>query len=300
MRLEKHIADLLKFNRFVVVPGLGSFISTYVSSSFNEESNRFFPPENQIVFNSQISKNDGVLASYLSKKESISYQESESIIFKYVDTTLDSLSKGTVINLNNLGTLSMDRHGNLVFEPTEKKDVFPLIFGLSDFEMTPLSKLQQKQFHLETRPMVDRVIKTRPFVRVAASVSLLIALSVLPFQNKQNYSFTDANLVNQIFNDKPLVEKKAIADNVANTSAYQNNQSLNFQLIAGSFKSLKNAEQLIEELKNEGFTPKTIELDNGYIRVSMNSYPTIEEAKIALDKYMQNHPKSKIWINKNS
>ena len=68
MQLSKYISELLLSHECVTVPALGSFISTFKSAHYDLTNEKFYPPSKNISFNSQINKNDGLLAKHISTK----------------------------------------------------------------------------------------------------------------------------------------------------------------------------------------------------------------------------------------
>jgi len=58
----------------------------------------------------------------------------------------------------------------------------------------------------------------------------------------------------------------------------------NYFIIAGSFQKLLNAEEMMNNLKADGFPAEMIYTDSHYYRVSVRSYATMEEASRGLEK----------------
>ena len=71
MQLSKAINSLLYTNDCVTVPGFGSFIVNKFSSVYDEKNGKFYPPSRRVSFNSKIKNNDGLLANFISEKETI-------------------------------------------------------------------------------------------------------------------------------------------------------------------------------------------------------------------------------------
>ena len=115
MEISKHISSLLKFNECVIIPDFGSFISNYVPSQFDPASNAYLPPAKEIVFNSKIVKNDGVLINHVAEAESISYTQAFQAVAKWVSNAFDTLNDGEKIELSEIGTLQFDANGSFIF-----------------------------------------------------------------------------------------------------------------------------------------------------------------------------------------
>ena len=75
MQLENLIKELIYTNDCVTIPDFGSFIANRFPSIYNKEESKFYPPSRRITFNSKIKNNDGLLASFISKENNISYDQ---------------------------------------------------------------------------------------------------------------------------------------------------------------------------------------------------------------------------------
>ena len=73
--IPKHINNLLYNHECVIVSGLGAFIINEEGTIIDEKKNLFTPLKKIISFNSEIKKNDGLLANYISEIENISFEE---------------------------------------------------------------------------------------------------------------------------------------------------------------------------------------------------------------------------------
>jgi len=137
MRVQ-YISDLLYNHECVIVPGLGGFISSYRPARISGETNTFSPPSCNIAFNASLSANDGLLASFISKKTGISYREALEEIQKWVDESLKLLNSGARFELENIGFLELNADRNLQFEPDIRLNFLGDSFGLPSFVVCPL------------------------------------------------------------------------------------------------------------------------------------------------------------------
>ena len=74
MQLSQYISDLLYRYECVTLPHFGAFLSHPISARINEATSDFYPPQKQLSFNAQLQSNDGLLASYISDVENISFE----------------------------------------------------------------------------------------------------------------------------------------------------------------------------------------------------------------------------------
>lgn len=113
----QHINDLLFLHECVVLPGLGGIISNYSASYFDEKSSIFYPPKKELSFNKNLSKNDGLLISYVSEKEAVSYEKAAKYVAYYIEDLKVKLNQGQRVVFENVGVLYCDRKFNILFEP---------------------------------------------------------------------------------------------------------------------------------------------------------------------------------------
>ncbi|NVO20588.1 MAG: HU-CCDC81 and SPOR domain-containing protein [Bacteroidetes bacterium] len=129
----QYIQELLYTHECVIVPGLGGFLTSYRPARIIKESNKFYPPSSQVAFNASLSENDGVLANYVSRENSISYTEALAEIRKWVDSSFRLMHSGGKLVLEDIGNLTLNTEGNLIFEPELRLNFLGNSFGLPTF-----------------------------------------------------------------------------------------------------------------------------------------------------------------------
>ena len=68
-----------------------------------------------------------------------------------------------------------------------------------------------------------------------------------------------------------------------------------YYIVAGSFKKLENARKLMASLRDDGFDPQILQTDNGYFRVTLNSFQHRNLAVRELQRIRQGLNRS-VWI----
>lgn len=71
-----------------------------------------------------------------------------------------------------------------------------------------------------------------------------------------------------------------------------------YYLVAGSFRSQKNAGEFMEKLTREGFRPVSLGQVGSYWFVATDSFRTEREAVRAVNSFINTHPGSEAWIYK--
>lgn len=140
IELERHIEILLLGNDCVIVPNLGGFMAHHVEARYDEGDGLFLPPLRTLGFNPQLRMNDSLLAQSYVEAYDISYPEALRRIEGEVEELRQHLGNEGSYELNDIGTLSLNDEGNIVFEPCEAGILTPALYGLSSYEVTALPR----------------------------------------------------------------------------------------------------------------------------------------------------------------
>ncbi len=130
LKIEKHIARLLRNYDCVIIPGLGGFVANYSPSQFNMAKGLLSPPSKAIIFNRNLINNDGLLVNHLSVNENLSYSEAAAFVSEYVTICKNQLSSGKRIEFEELGVLYEDNEKTLQFRPDFSVNFLTESFGL--------------------------------------------------------------------------------------------------------------------------------------------------------------------------
>lgn len=130
VKIEKHIAQLLRNYDCVIIPGLGGFVANYSPSQFNLAKGLLSPPSKAIIFNRNLINNDGLLMNHLSVNENLSYNEASNFVNEFVILCKNQLSSGKRIEFDELGVLYEDNEKTLQFRPDFSVNFLTDSFGL--------------------------------------------------------------------------------------------------------------------------------------------------------------------------
>lgn len=130
IELSRHIESLLLHHDCVIVPGLGGFVTQYVSARRIEDELLFLPPYRSVGFNQQLVLNDGLLVQSYMKAYGTSYPETIKLIDSAVRELKDELQEKGEYELSGIGTLSMGICGQYNFTPCEAGVLSPELYGL--------------------------------------------------------------------------------------------------------------------------------------------------------------------------
>ena len=151
IELSRHIEILLLSNDCVIVPNLGGFMAHHIEAHYDEQENLFIPPLRTLGFNPMLKMNDSLLVQSYIEAYDLSYPEALRRIEDEVAELKQHLETEGSYELNDIGILSCNEDGNLLFDPCEAGILTPGLYGLSSFEMKPLEQSK-------TKPVVEKPV----------------------------------------------------------------------------------------------------------------------------------------------
>jgi cell division septation protein DedD len=275
------------------------------------------------------------------------------MISTWADGLRSKILAGTILNLDHLGTFSLNREGTVIFEPDSTVNYLLSSYGLTSYQRKPVSDFDVRKKMLEHHhePAVSQPSVRRLLIRAAVIVPVLIALTLVPFNDNLFKGKMEESTLNPLANaelefnreqiaadtayimpetivkettvtgeavsEKPVSEppvadvvKPPVADLVPEQPVVATSapevfkpvqqavvvQEYRYLLIIGSFKTEDNALTMIEKLRKIGYDPEMTGGPDGFLRVSAESFGTVEEAKAAHSKIIKDFPGA--WIHK--
>ena len=306
MQLEPYISDLLYRYECVTIPEFGSFLTRRVSATIHESTHAFYPPKKILSFNEQIQKNDGLLIHYIADVEKIPYEEALKRVQKRVKYLKSYLVEGETLDFHNIGSLSLNTEGKILFEPSYHLNYLTDAFGLSQFVSTEVARETYKEDVKEIEKVVPIAVtperrKSRPYLKYAAVA--LIALTVGGLGASKFY-VDNINEHNQIAQEQAseqlenkIQEATFVIENpLPAVTLNVTKQSGNYHIIAGAFRIEENSDKKVLQLKEEGFKARKIGVNKyGLHEVVYASYNDRLEALAALRTIKRTH-NSDAWL----
>ncbi|RKS55439.1 sporulation related protein [Gillisia mitskevichiae] len=305
MTIATYISDLLYRYECVILPGFGAFLSQKVSAEFNEKEQNFYPPKKQLSFNSQLKKNDGLLANYIAEVENLGYKQAVYKIEEYVQQLQLQLEKDKNFTIKNIGTFKVSEEGKLQFEPLSNTNFLADAFGLSSISAISVSRevLKKQVEDLEEKaPILFTPEKRASSSYLKYAAIGILALGLTGFTGLKLYSnqVSEHNIAEQQAAESQLQQKiqeaTFIIDNPLPEITFTvTNQSGDYHIVAGAFRVEENAHQKVTELRAEGHKARYIgENKYGLHQVVYSSYLTRRDAINALHKVQRTNSGS--WL----
>ncbi len=289
MTIENHISDLLYRYECVILPGFGAFLTQKESAYLDTDTNKFFPPKKTISFNSQLQKNDGLLANYISESLNIPYPAAVYKIDAFVEELEEKLQKEGNHTLGTIGEFHISEEGNLQFEPVAQHNYLPVAFGLGN---VPAIEVKREVFKKEVQELEEKTSflftperrSGRTYLKYAAVGILAIGLSGLVGLNIYSNNVNEHNIAEQKAAQSQLQQKiqeaTFVIDNpLPEITLTVSNQSGNYHVVAGAFRIEENAHDKVKELRAEGYKARYIGANKyGLHQVVYSSFKTRGEA----------------------
>ena len=319
MLTQQYIKELLYQHECVTVPNFGAFLTRSMNILIDTDSGLFLPPRKEVSFNSLLSNNDGVLAHYIAQKEKVSFEQALRRIEKEVISWKQRLNTQQ-LSFPGIGEIRLNKQKKIIFYPDGKINFDLSAFGLSSFCRKPIKNSNNKEFNppqnmeKENKENLmftpgEKEEKRKPFLKYAAIglIGIALAGSLYYFGNqyianekiksmelaqkkiksnvqKATFDLGSVSKMNLSFNSEPEVIKNAPLDKTY------------FSVVAGSFRSIENAERLLKKLILDGFQAAFTEVNpEGLYRVAYGRFVSKREA-LNLHNYIRYALKEDAWF----
>ena len=297
--IEHYISELLYLHDCVIIPGFGGFVGNKKSAYIHPVSGIIYPPSKAFLFNKNLRQNDGLLATHIARMEGIELSKTTDLIEDFVKKIQSELEQRSAFKLQNVGTFTKGKEGNISFLQDKSYN-----YNLASFGMQANHKAKKVERTIsQDKEVILKSIGQKDFgktIRRAAAVLIpLIGLSLIGITQEENinkvYSqmanlnpFTSTKTEIVALETKPEVVIEIVAPTITKVKEETVKiaipiveQSKTYFIIAGAFAEKKNADRLLYKLSNLNYKPSIVKGGN-LMRVSYNSFQDRENALLAL------------------
>ncbi len=175
--ITRHIEYLILRHDCVIVPELGAFIAHYTPAEIDESTGVINPPSRALSFNSDVTHNDGLLASSIARDYATTFDRAIATIAEQVAALKSQIAVSGEFAVGRLGILKQNVEGNLEFEPFTATAISPRLVGLPSFKLQPLHVTTDNTGKKQKRALILNSAKIA--LRAAASVAVLVGLGLM-------------------------------------------------------------------------------------------------------------------------
>ncbi len=309
MKIEHYLSQLLYRYQCVTVPGFGAFLTEIQSAAVQESNNNFYPPKKVVSFNAYLKNNDGLLAHHISQSERISYESAVDLIQKEVTLWRAALYNNQSVLLSNIGTISLNYEGGLVFEANGQTNYFTAAFGLSSFISPAIVRENiAEAVTVEEKPVIEfnqQKQKSSGYLKYAAVFVVGLGAAGFFFNNYYQNDITQQTELVQAAVQKEVQGKIQeatfmIPNPLPNVMLTVKEPKMRYHIVAGAFRSEENAQKKYNELIGLGYKAKRMEKNrHGLFPVLFGSYVTYAEAQTALNEiHSSQNPDAWLMVRK--
>ncbi|MFN4122825.1 MAG: SPOR domain-containing protein [Flavobacteriales bacterium] len=296
------IRDLVLLNECVVVPGFGAFISNPIQVSKHPVSHLIQRPDNNVIFNSSIAMDDGLLVGELMKFSQLSFSEVKVLVNDFVLLIREELNQSRSFEIKGLGEFRQGINGQPLFRKSE--ELIPLeSYGLKSVYAIPILREHAPVRELKEVSVISKITSDRSKNTSRRSAGLFywigpaVAASVFAFLYLVTPNVYDDQLVQfgigaesvarkplKIEMPSPINMRNARKTNQLDNDATFMFETAKFYLISASFASLENAENHINDLNNMGFNALIVDRNpSGLYRVGYSAFDNFAKANRELE-----------------
>ena len=124
------VRDLILDNDEVTLPGLGTFVSEVVPSTFSDKGYTINPPYRRLSFRQRWNEGDTLLVDFYSQANGIDKEQSAKILSDFISGLKETLQAKKVVPMPGLGRLRATKENTFFFIADEDLDIYPYGFGL--------------------------------------------------------------------------------------------------------------------------------------------------------------------------
>ena len=185
--VEHYISELLFLHDCVILPNFGGFVGNLQSAKLNKITGILSPPSKQILFNSNLKTNDGLLITHISNQENIELDLAKNKVADFATQISANLYSSKVLRFDKIGLFTLGKEGNVIFLQDSTNNYSLDAFGMKSTRNKTISRANEVE-----RKVVSAIqnIRTqnrapRAFLRAAAVIIPLVALSYLGISQQE-------------------------------------------------------------------------------------------------------------------
>lgn len=124
------VKNLILDNDEVTLPGVGTFVSELVPSSFSDKGYTINPPYRRLSFRQRWNEEDDMLVRFYSETNGTDPETSRRILTDFLNGLRETLQSKKVVPMPGLGRLRATKENTFFFIADEDLDIYPYGYGL--------------------------------------------------------------------------------------------------------------------------------------------------------------------------
>ena len=256
-RIGDILEQALLLHDCVVLPTIGAFIVEQTPPLYDKDLNVITPAGQRISFNASLVDRDGILDSCYARTLGLSVRRARLVVDSDVTVIRHQLYQSGILTIgSNLGTLTLQESGELLFTPVQERQGLRSIHSYGLYPQSCLLPAVSPVEHTTTEPASEvksdrkywtiRINRTAANWAAAGAICLLCLLPISSDSNPDRYS---AGFVPYGWLDESSVVTPEHATSSSLVITHDEAlQQGSHAVVVGVFKGPKRAERFIEEV----------------------------------------------------
>ena len=205
-----YISELLFLHDCVIVPEFGGFVGNRQSAKLNKTTGALTPPSKQILFNTNLKTNDGLLISHIANQEEITQDIAKQNVTLFSDESNVKLNTSKVLRIEKIGLFTVGREGNTIFLQDSSTNYSLDAFGMKPTYNKSVERKTETEKQVEATVQSIRTTSRNPqaLFRAAAVIIPLVALSYLSISQQESIN----NVYTQMATLNPFTTTETITE----------------------------------------------------------------------------------------
>ena len=306
-----YISELLFLHDCVIVPEFGGFVGNRKSAQLNKTTGGLTPPSKQILFNTSLKTNDGLLIAHIANQEGISQEIAKKNVTSFANESNTKLNTSKVLRIDKIGLFTLGKEENIIYLQDSSTNYSLDSFGMRTIYQKPKERITETEKQVKATVQKIRNTDRNPktFLRAAAVIIPLVALSYLSISQQEKinnvYSqmatlnpFANTEIVEEVSSPPVVKEIKIevsteVIEPLVVNEVTPTIEQHKYYIIAGAFAEQKNANRMLAKLNRWNYNAEMVE-GGKLLRVSYDSFNNREDAILALNKIRQANPDA--WL----
>ena len=212
------IKDLILDNDEVTLPGLGTFVSEVMPSTFSDKGYTINPPYRKLSFRQRESGNGRLLVDFYSKANGTDFETSEKILSEYISGLRSILQTRKIVVLPGLGRLRATKENAFFFIADEDLDIYPYGVGLEPVSLKTHEETSEEVSDgvAELRKLIDEPIQAPVADNVTSAGSVTeesLAVEESPVAEEEPVA-EEVTSASSVTEESPAVEESPVAEEI--------------------------------------------------------------------------------------
>lgn len=218
----EYISDLLFLHDCVIIPDFGGFICNYKPACINEANGVICPPSKDILFNRNLTHNDGLLVNWVACKENTSYDKAAKQVSLFCEELKVRLNQRQRVAFGDVGVFYTDRRFNIIFE-NGRGNYLSDVFGMEEIlaeKIQPEEKVKSKNISIPVTNEPASYINTdsgnflHRLFKYGLSVAVIAGIIVLSQLNISHNSDGIKNFITNLTSVQPMPDFSTPASSI--------------------------------------------------------------------------------------